>query len=335
MAGSPPAASSTGRALPIEVYQVQEESFELTVPSTGSLLARESVELVSELSRRLVRVRAQEGAKVRRGQILFELDTADLRAELKRLDVQIRLAKTNAERQKALLAEGLTTRQQFDIGEAELSGLEAERGVLGVTLAKATIRAPFAGTLGLRQVSEGAWLTPSTVLASLHDTSSLKLDFTVPERYAASLTPGQEFRFQVAGRAEPLKAKILAFEPSVEAASRSIRVRGVLENAPEDLLPGAFATVELPVRVEQAILIPSIAVIPGADGRRVFVAREGLAHSVRVELGARTTDRVQVLSGLSPGDSVAVSNLLRIRDGARVAPRARKSAEPRAPASAR
>lgn len=331
----PGAAASAGAPpLVVDVHEVAAESFEVSIPATGSLLARESVELVSELSRRLVRVRVQEGARVKQGEVLFELDTADLRAELKRLDVQIRLAQSNSERQRALLAEGLTTRQQFDAVQAELDGLHAERGVLGVTLAKSTIRAPFAGTLGLRHASEGAWVTPSTVLASLHDTSALKLDFTVPERYAASIVPGRDFRFLVAGRSEPLGAKILAFEPAVDAASRSVRVRGLIENAPEDLLPGTFATVELPMRVEQAHLIPSIAVIPGAAGRRVFVVKDGVARSIPVELGTRTTDRVQVLSGLSAGDRVAVSNLLRIRDGARVklsSPKARSSAPERAP----
>jgi len=332
---SPPAAASPSAAgapraaappLAVEVYTVTPEPFEISVPATGSLLARESVQLVSELSRRLVRIRAEEGAKVKKGAVLFELDTADLHAELKRLDVQIRLAKTNAERQKALVAEGLTTRQQFDASEAELDGLNAQRNALEVTLSKAVIRAPFAGTLGLRHVSEGAWVSPNTVLASLHDTTTLKLDFTLPERYASSVQVGREFRFQVAGHAGSMKGKILAFEPAVDAASRSVLVRGVVENTAENLLPGVFASVELPLRMEEAFMVPSIAVIPGADARRVFVVRDGLVRAVPVELGARTSDRVQVLSGLASGDRVAVSNLLRLRDGARVTTREKAAA---------
>lgn len=312
------AARPTSPPLVVDVHVVATEPFEVTVPATGALLARESVELVSELSRRLVRIRAEEGSKVKKGAVLFELDTADLQAELKRLDVQIRLAKTNTERQKALLAEGLTTRREFDTAEAELDGLNAQRGSLFVTLSRSTIRAPFAGTMGLRHVSEGAWVSPSTVLAALHDTSTLKLDFTLPERYASAVVPGRDFRFEVSGRPEVLKGKILAFEPNVEASSRSVLVRGVVENTGSDLLPGTFATVELPVRVDQAMLIPPIAVIPGADGSRVFVVRDGVVRSVLVDLGARTKDRVQVLAGLAPGDQVAMSNLLRVRDGARV-----------------
>jgi membrane fusion protein, multidrug efflux system len=325
-AAARPSAAATAPPLTVDVHIVAPEPFEVTVPATGTLLARESVQLVSELSRRLVRIRAEEGAKVKKGAVLFELDTSELLAELKRIDVQIRLAQTNSERQKALLAEGLTTRQLFDTTEAELEGLNAQRNALGVTLGKATIRAPFSGTMGLRHVSEGAWVSPSTVLASLHDISTLKLDFTLPERYAASVQPGRDFRFKVAGSSEVMKGKILAFEPAVEASSRSVLVRGVVENASADLLPGTFATVELPLRMDQSLLIPPIAVIPGADGRRVFVVRDGVVKAVGVELGARTIDRVQVLSGLAAGDRVAVSNLLRIRNGAKVTVRPKVAA---------
>lgn len=322
-AGPRPKAAASGAApaaapLPVDVYETKPEPFEVTVPATGTLLPREAVDLVSELSRRLIKIHANEGAQVKKGAVLFELDKSDLLAELKRLDVEIRLAQSNAERQKALLAEGLTTRQQFDTTQAQLDGLNAQRAVLGVTLAKTSIRAPFSGTLGLRRVSEGAWVSPNTVLASLHDVSTLKLDFTLPERYSSQVVPGREFRFRVAGQPDTLRGTILAREPAVDTTSRSIVVRGVVENTKAALVPGTFATVELPLRVEEAILIPAIAVVPGVEGRRVFVARDGIAHSVPVELGGRTTDRVQVVSGLAAGDRVIVSNLLRVRDGARV-----------------
>jgi membrane fusion protein (multidrug efflux system) len=141
----------------------------------------------------------------------------------------------------------------------------------------------------------------------------------------------REFRFRVAGGDAPLQGKVLAFEPAVDAQSRSVLVRGIIENK-ANLLPGAFASVELPIRVEQALLIPAIAVIPGVEGRRVFVVRDGVARGVRVELGARTESRVQVLSGIAAGDQVIVTNLLRVRDGVSVV--VRKTA-PAAPAPAR
>jgi membrane fusion protein (multidrug efflux system) len=310
--------SAAAAPLGAAVHVVRPQPLEVTAPASGRLLARESVEIVSELNRRLVRVRAAEGATIKKGDVLFELDAADVRAELARLDVQIRLATTNAERQRRLVEEGVSTAQEWETAIARQAELEAERRVLGVTLSKTVIRAPFSGTLGLRSVSEGAWVSPTTILASLHDTSELKLDFTLPERYAALVAKGMAFRFKVEGRPETFQGHVAAYEPAVEQSSRSLLVRGLVQNTTA-LLPGTFASVEFPVRVAEALLVPSIAVVPGADGRRVFVERGGVAKSIKVELGTRTAEMTQVVSGLAPGDRVIVSNLLRIRDGARVA----------------
>ncbi len=312
-AGSPP--------IQVEVVEVALEPFQVNVQATGTLLARESVELVSELGRRLLKVRADEGSLVKKGDVLFVLDAADLRAELASLEVQSRLARATLSRGQKLLSEGLSTQQDLDTAQANADAADAQRAVLGVTLAKTVIRAPFAGKLGLRRVSVGAWVTPSTVLSTLQDTSTLKLDFTLPERYAGQLPVGAEFSFKVAGGSPRLVAKIVAQEPTVDKATRSILVRGLIENQPQ-LLPGTFASVEVPLHTEQAILVPSLAVVPGVDGRRVFVARGDVARSVTVEVGARTAERVQILSGLKPGDQLIVSNLLRVRDGAKLLPRA-------------
>ncbi|MET0411213.1 MAG: efflux RND transporter periplasmic adaptor subunit [Polyangiaceae bacterium] len=322
--GASPASATAPAALTVEVHTVQPEALELQVTATGTLLGRESVQIVSELSRRLVAVRADEGQRVAKGDILFELDASDLRAELAKLDVQARLAQATLERTALLAAEGLSNQQELDLARARVAETSAERQVLLVTLAKTRIRAPFAGTLGLRRVSEGAWMSPSTVLCMLQDTSALKLDFTLPERYAGAVKPGQSFRFHVEGRSASYAGKIIALEPSVDAATRSLLVRGLIEGA-TNLLPGAAANVEVPLRVEQALLVPAIAVIPGNDGRRVFVARDGVARSLRIEIGFRSDDRAQVVSGLVAGDQVITTNLLRLRDDAPVALSAKAS----------
>lgn len=301
-------------ALPVRVYVVEEAPFDVSIPATGTLLARESVELVSELSRRLVRVHAREGERVKKGAVLFELDAADLRAELTRLNVQYELAKKHAERQRRLLSEQVTTEAESEAAQAQLEELQAARQVLQVTLDKTKIRAPFDGVLGLRRVSEGAWVSPSTVLVSLQDTSQLKIDFLVPERYTSLLKEKGEFLLSVEGQAGELRGNILAVEPNVETSSRSLLVRGLIENGAQ-LLPGTFAKVQLPLTLEKALAIPSIAVIPGVEGRSVFVERAGHVQSVQVELGARSAQQVQVLSGLQVGDRVIVSHLLRLRAG--------------------
>lgn len=319
-AGAPSGSARAGGSqapLPVEVYVVKPERLETTVPANGTLLAHEAVDLVSELSKRLVKVKAQEGAKVKKGELLFQLDGSDLQAQLARLNVQKRQAKITMERQDKLLAEKLVSQQDWEAARARLDEVEAEIHILNVSLGKTTIRAPFAGTLGLRRVSEGAWVTPQTVLTTLHDVSKLKIDFTLPERFGDAVKIGQKFSFTVTGRGEPMNGTVAAVEPAVQEASRSVLVRGVVENT-AGLLPGTFASVEVPLSDAEAWLVPSIAVVPSVKGRSVFVVKDGVARAVEVNVGSRTPERVQILSGVQPGDPVIISNLLRLRDGAPV-----------------
>ncbi|MBX3183575.1 MAG: efflux RND transporter periplasmic adaptor subunit [Polyangiaceae bacterium] len=307
------------QALPVRLFPASPQKLETKVPATGTLLARESVALVSELSRRLVDIRVEEGSRVKRGDVLFVLDSSDLSARLRQLKVQQKLAKSVAAREAKLYEQGLTPTSQRDEVMARVEDLEAQQRVLAAELAKTTIRAPFDGTLGLRQVSKGAWLSPQVVLTTLHDTSQLKLDFALPERYASMVQAGRSFHFRVEGSTKTFEGKVTAFEPRVDSTSRSILVRGVVEAEP-GLMPGSFAQVELTISDDQAILIPSIAVLPGLDGRRVFVLKDGVARSVLVEVGSRDAEQVEITSGLSPGDQVIISNLLRLKDGSPVRP---------------
>ncbi|MDX2053694.1 MAG: efflux RND transporter periplasmic adaptor subunit [Polyangiaceae bacterium] len=314
-AASGPAAKSG--PLLVTTHTVQVAPFAVNLPATGTLFARESVELVSELSRRLVRVPVDEGQSVKKGELLFELDSADLVAQIAKLDVQIQLNRATLARSEKLVAEGVSATSDLELAQANLDSLVAERRVLGVTLSKTQIRAPFAGVLGLRRVSLGAWVSPSTVLATLQDISSLKLDFALPERYAGLLAVGAEFSFKVAGQGQPFSAKVSALDPVVDTKTRSILVRGVVEGQP-GLFAGAFANVEVPIRVEQALFVPAMAVMPGALGRQVFVVEGTQATARLIEIGERTADRVQVLSGLAAGDRVIVSHLLRLQNGSTV-----------------
>lgn len=297
---------------------VESKPLLISVSATGTLLARESVQIVAELSRRLVRIRAKEGERVQKGAVLFELDSKDLHAEIAALRVEENLARSEAQRARALLQEGLTTQAEKEVAESRVESLEARRKLLGVTLDKTVVRAPFAGTLGLRRVSEGAWLSPNTVLTTLEDTSELKVDFTLPERYLPLLAVGTPFQVSVTGASDSVTGKVAAIESSVSAASRSIVLRGSLESS-QGLKPGSFARVELPLSFAEALQVPNLSVIPDVEGRKVFIVdAEGIARSVRVETGERGPELVQILSGLEPGARVIRSNLLRVRDGARV-----------------
>ena len=315
-AGSQPAGASSAPAIKVRTLSVRTERFEVALPATGTLVPRETVTLVSELSRRLARIHVEEGQQVKKGALLFELDTTELTAERGRLDVQLELARKSAVRQRELVRAQVGTEAEAEVAETQVEELLASRKMLDVTLSKASIRAPFSGTLGLRKVSVGTWVTSATPLITLSDTSQLKIDFRIPERHASAIKVGSTFRLSVDGQAQPLSGTVLATEPSVDVDSRSLAVRGIVDGT--GLVPGTFAKVELPVVVPQAILVPNMAVIPGVTGRGVFVVRQGRAHLSPVELGERTPDRVQVLAGLKEGDQVIVSNLLRVQEGTAV-----------------
>jgi membrane fusion protein, multidrug efflux system len=313
-AGKGPASNAP---VPIDVVVLQPRKLDVPIRATGTLLPAESVQIVAELSRRLVRISAEEGATVKQGQVLFELDHADLDAQLAEVTVSEELAKKTAARHAELLKEFATSQAEYDVAVSKVEEISATRRTLAVTRDKAVIRAPFSGVLGLRQVSQGAWVSPSTPLITLSNVKSLKVDFQVPERYAPYVGVGRELELVVEGRAEKLRGKVSATEGSVNATSRSLAVRALIEDA-QGVPPGSFVKIELPVQMEAALTVPSLVVIPGAAGSSVYVEKDGQVALVPVQLGLRGPDWVLVETGLNAGDRLATSNLLRLKDGASV-----------------
>ncbi len=319
----PASAGAADEDAPLHASGVEARPADLreTARTVGTLAANESVNIVPELSRRLVRVHVEEGARVEQERLLFELDDADLRAVQAELQARRRLAANTVERQRSLLAEDerALSGQDHERALADLAALDAQLRANQVTLAKTRIRAPFAGTIGLRRVSEGAWVTPETLLSTLQDRSRIKVDFTLPERHASLIAAGQEFRFRVEGRSEPFAARVLAVEPVIQAETRSLLVRGIADNPDASLFPGAFVAVEVPlVGVAEGVMVPAEALLPSAEGHSVFVLEEGRAELRPVEVGVRGEENVQILRGLAEGELVLRTNLLRLRPGVAV-----------------
>lgn len=311
--GKPPATP-----LVAEVYTVKKEPFTQTLSTVGTLRANESVTLVSELSRRLVKVHVEEGSTVAAGDLLFKLDDSDLVAELGEIEARLKLADTNKKRVDNLLPSKAISQQEFDISTAELNILEAQRNTQAVQISKTEIRAPFAGRVGVRQVSEGAFVSPTTPLITLQDVSRIKVDFPLPERYSAEVKSGQAFTFTVAGNGQKFEGKVAVLEPAIDAATRSLLVRGICTE-PKGLLPGGFAEVTLALDgLANGFMVPSQALVPSPQGQGVYLIENGKARLQSVEIGIRTDDRVQILRGVKEGDVMATTNLLRLRPGLEV-----------------
>jgi membrane fusion protein, multidrug efflux system len=315
--GARPAAAAA--AVSMEV--VAPASLIETIASTGTLRAEEGVELQAETNGRIVAITFTEGTAVHRGDILLKLNDADLIATRSRARYRRELAVLKEQRVAQLLKQGVARQEEYDMALNDLHVQEAEIALTEAQIAKTEVRAPFDGVVGLRYVSEGAYVTAATRVATLQRLERLKVDFSVPEKYATRLRVGGAVQLTVAGADRRLDGAIYAIDPRIDATTRTVLVRALAPNREARLFPGAFANVSLTLgKVEDAVLVPAIAVVPGLNAKTVFVVQDGKAQLRTVVTGTRLEDRVQILSGLAPGEVVVTSGVLQLSPGQNVRP---------------
>ncbi len=301
-------------ALPVEVVRLQPRRLAERLSTTGTIRANEEVDLVSETAGIVETILFEEGSPVEKGQILVQIDNVELQAQRDRVIYRLRLAEIREQRQNELRSQGVASEQDYDMAASELNVLRAELRLIEAQIEQTSIRAPFAGIVGLRFVSEGSFVTPQTRIARLQDLDPVKVDFRVPETYAGRIATGSQVDFRVKGSPEGRVATIYAIEPRVDPETRSLLIRARAPNPRGALFPGAFADVTLTVgEVRDALVVPSLAVIPELGGRKVFVVENGRAQPRSVETGIRTDKEVQITSGLEPGAVVIVSAIQRLR----------------------
>lgn len=310
-----------GAPLPVYTHRVEPQVLEETVTATGSVVADESVDLVSEFSGKVVEISFQESSRVKRGDVLLKLDDTELRAEIVRAESRLQLARAQAERQRVLVQGGGTTRESLEAAISEVRVLEAELALVQAQLAKTELRAPFDGVIGLRYVSVGAYLTPTTRIATLQKLDPVKIEFAIAERHLERLQADAEVVVAVAGMSEPLRGRVYAIEPRVDPTTRTLRLRARAPNPEGRALPGGFATIEMPLRrVPEALLVPASAVVSGLNEQQVFVVEDGRAQRRTVQTGLRLAREVQIVSGLEPGAVVITSGQMQLRPGVAVRP---------------
>jgi membrane fusion protein (multidrug efflux system) len=321
-AADPPPQKPAQPPVPVKVVMLSPEPYATKVTATGEIRPRETVDISPEVARKLVKVHVEDGQRVEAGALLFELDRADIDAELARLRVESKYSRAALSRFEALASSGSVSQDDRDKSRLRLDDAQARLATLEVQLARTKITAPFSGTFGFRTVSVGAWVTPGQNLGRLTDLSTLLVDFRLPERYATDIANGTSVKFTVDASQTPYTAEVIAIDPAIDKTSRSVVVRAKiasLQGPVPGLLPGMFATVEVPLTSRETLFVPSIAVIPSPTGARVFIEEGGKAKAVEVTLGAREAARVEIAKGLAPGARVIVTNLLRVRAGAPVA----------------
>jgi membrane fusion protein, multidrug efflux system len=315
-AGRPAAAAA---AVSMEV--VAPAPLVETIASTGTLRAEEGVELQAETNGRIVAMAFTEGAHVRKGHLLVKLNDADLVATRTRAVYRKELAVLKERRVAQLLKQGVARQEEYDMALNDLHIQDAEIALTEAQIAKTEVRAPFDGVVGLRYVSEGAYVTAATRVATLQRLERLKVDFSVPEKYAARLRVGSPIQLTVAGGDRHFDGAIYAIDPRIDSATRTVLIRAVCPNREGQLFPGAFASVSLRLAaVNNAVLVPTLAVVPGLNAKTVFVVEDGKAQLRTVVTGTRLADRVQILAGLAPGEVVVTSGVLQLSPGQRVRP---------------
>lgn len=283
---------------------------------SGSLEANEQTEIRSEVSGIVENINFTEGSKVSKGQVLFRVNDLELRAQLTKVQTAQRLAAENERRAKLLLEKEAISQEEFDMAEANFQSAQAESQLIAAQLAKATVRAPFSGTIGLRYISQGTYVTPSTPIASLVNTDQVKITFSIPEKYSSQIKINDTLSFTTSNATEPYAATIYAIEPSVDINTRSLKMRALADNKQGRLIPGTFANVFLPLaKVDDALLVPTESLIPIQNGKKIFISENGMAKEVIVETGARTESAVRITSGLKAGDTILTSGVMILKNG--------------------
>lgn len=313
---APAAGRSQGGPLQVRVQVLAAQPLDNTIQTTGSLLANESIEVRSEVSGRVSFIGFQEGGTVSKGQVLVRINDDDLQAQLRKTGLAMQLAQDDEGRKKQLLAVKGISQQAYDDARITLQSAEADRDNLQAMIAKTVIRAPFSGRIGLRQVSEGGFVSSNTLITDLQQLTPIKVDFSVPERYGSEIAVGKKISFTLDGDTSTYAAEVYAVDPAVDMASRTIGMRARNPNANGKLRPGSFAHIVVQLaHVPSALMIPTEALIPDIQGQKVLLIKNGKATSARVRTGIRTNTQVQLTEGVQPGDTVITTGLLQLRDG--------------------
>jgi membrane fusion protein (multidrug efflux system) len=295
---------------------LQPQLFKDNISISGTLEANEQIEIRSEVSGIVERINFHEGGKVREGQELFKVNDIELLAQQSKVLTAQKLASENERRARLLLEKQAISQEEYDIASADFQSASAESELIAAQLSKTAVRAPFSGTIGLRSISKGTYVTPATNIAKLVNTNELKITFSIPEKYASQVHVGTSLSFTTSDSMEEHLATIYAIEPEVEIATRTLKMRARAANADGKLFPGTYANVVLPLEtIQDALLVPTESLIPVQNGKKIFISENGRAKEVDVEIGARTGSSVRVLSGLKSGDTILTYGVMALKNG--------------------
>jgi membrane fusion protein, multidrug efflux system len=304
-----------------------EQTWEGTLSAVASLVSAKGVAVSADAAGIVKKLHFDSGATVKNGQLLVELDTSVEHAQLASIRARRDLAQTSLQRSNTLVESGVIARSQVDADEASFKSLAAEASALSAQIAKKTIRAPFSGRLGIREVNLGQYLAPGTTIASLETSEAIFADFTLPQRELARLGVGMPVRVTKEGGGEPIaEGSITAIDPSIDPVTRNVKLRASIPNAGDRLRAGMFVRVSvvLPER-SKVVAVPLTAVVHASYGDSVFFTEmkpvgeakkmTKVARQAFVKLGEKRGDFVAILDGIKPGQEIVTAGGFKLRNG--------------------
>ena len=307
------------KALPVQVLIASPQALSAAIEVPGTIMANESTEIHPEVSGRMVELNIREGGQVSQGALLAKLYDGDLQAQMRKLEVQLKIADQTEKRQAELLKIQGISQQEYDLSLLQVLNLKADMDIIKESIRKTEIRAPFSGKLGLKNVSPGAYITPSTILTTISQVDKLKIQFNVPERYGAELKNGMKISFSVDGSDRQFVATVIASEISIDEATRSLAVRAIVTQHDPMLIPGVFGKVKIVLgKNERAIMVPNSSIIPLGRKKQLYLYQGGKAMVKDVTTGVRDSTNIQILTGIKEGDTVITSAMLFLRPGLEV-----------------
>jgi membrane fusion protein, multidrug efflux system len=282
------------------------------IRSQGTLRPDEETDLAFETSGKIVGLYFVDGTRVKKGDLLAKINDKPLQAQLQKLQVEIKLAEEKEFRQRSLLNKDAISQESYDQIVTDVQGLKADINLVKARITETELRAPFDGVIGLRYLSEGAYVNASSKLAHLIKTSPVKIEFSISEKYSSEIKTGYPLTFTVNNKV--YDATVYAIDPKIDLITRTISLRALYPNKNEELKTGTYAGVTLELsKIDSAKSIPTEAIIPTMDGSIVYTFNHGRAQSVKVTTGLRTESSIQITDGLNFGDTVLVTGILQLR----------------------
>lgn len=317
-----PATSGRARQsgpLSVDAFVISRSSISEDIEVPGSLRPYEETQIRAEVGGRVVSMNIREGTRVNKGTLLVKIFDEDLKAQLRKLRVQLQIKVKTEERNRELLEISGISQQEYDLSTLEVENLRADIESTEIAISKTEIRAPYTGVVGLRNISLGSYISPSDIVTTIRQVDQLKLEFAVPEKYAKDIAKGYAVKFRVDGGQKEHTATVMATENNVDQNTRTLQVRAVVAGDNRELVPGVFARVNLQLgRNDSALLVPTEAVIPTIRDKQVVLLRGDSANFTVVQTGLRDSAYVEIIHGLNPGDTVITSGLMAIRPASKV-----------------